>query len=251
MGMKTLGIIPARYHSTRFPGKPLATIGDKSMIRHIYERVCASQLDDVWVATEDQRIADHVETFGGKVILTSTFHNSGTERCAEAALKTGKTYEHVINIQGDEPFIAPEQINILINTIKHKNADIVTMAEKITSREVLFSESSAKIVLDHQGYALYFSRSVIPFIMNKAQKDWLKSCIFWNHIGIYAFKYAVLQEIVKLAPSNLEKQESLEQLRWLYYGYKIQIIEGSDSGIQVDTPADLEKAKIFYDQKKQ
>ncbi|MBC8342611.1 MAG: 3-deoxy-manno-octulosonate cytidylyltransferase [Bacteroidetes bacterium] len=243
--MKVIAIIPARYHSSRFPGKPLAMIGDKSMIRRVFERVKLSGVTEAIIATDDDRILKHAENFGAKVILTSSKHKTGTERCAEAYEKNGAAYEVVINVQGDEPFIDPAQIKLLSKTFEDQQIQIASLMEKITKLEELEDPNTIKIAVDHQNFALYFSRSVIPFMRDKTKKNWLKDKAYWKHIGIYAFRSSVLKEIVKLQSIQIEAAESLEQLRWLYYGYRIKLLESSFGGISVDTPEDLEQANLI------
>lgn len=240
--MKAIGIIPARYESTRFPGKPLAMIGDKSMIRRVYERVRLSGIRDVVIATDDKRIYKHAEEFGATAILTSKKHTTGTERCVEALKKIGKNFDIVINIQGDEPFVDPSHLKLLIASFKNRLVQISTLAENVNNVQELFNPNNVKIVADHRNFALYFSRSVIPFVRDYPQENWLEQYNFLRHIGVYAFRTEVLKKIVKLKPSPAEISESLEQLRWLYYGYNIKINLVKYFGISVDTPEDLKKA---------
>lgn len=244
--MKFIGIIPARYESTRFPGKPLAKIKDKPMIQWVYEN--ASQvLNEVFVATDDERIFNAVEAFGGKVIKTLSTHQSGTDRCAEAAKKLSGNidFDVVINIQGDEPFIKPEQIELLKSCFE-SDAEIATLVKKIDSAEELFNPNRPKAVLDKNNNALYFSRSPIPFVRGTEEKNWLNTNNFWAHIGMYAFKSDVLQEVTILEQGKLELTESLEQLRWLENGYRIKTAETNSQSIGIDTPEDLEAAlKLF------
>ncbi len=240
--MKFIGIIPARYESTRFPGKPLAKIKDKPMIQWVYENVTKA-LSEVYVATDDDRILKAVEAFGGKVIKTLPSHQSGTDRCAEAAKILGKTIDFnvVINIQGDEPFIKPEQIEGLKACFKG-NTEIATLVKKIDSPDELFNPNRPKVVLDQNNFALYFSRSPIPFVRGTNEKDWHIKTNFWAHIGMYAFKASVLQELTKLNRGRLELAESLEQLRWLENGYKIKTAETHSESVGIDTPEDLKAA---------
>ena len=240
--MKSVGIIPARYASTRFPGKPLALIGDKTMIQRVYEQAVQSKLDKVYVATDDQRILEHVTSFGGKAILTSPGHPSGTDRCCEALYKIDEGYEVVLNIQGDEPFINPSLLNQLVDCFADKETSIATPAKIIEHQKDIFSPNVVKVVKDNNSTALYFSRSAIPNIRNAAGDNWIEHHSFYSHVGIYAFRSSVLKKLVQLPQHPLEIAESLEQLRWLANGYKIRIIETNYSNISVDTPEDLAKA---------
>jgi 3-deoxy-manno-octulosonate cytidylyltransferase (CMP-KDO synthetase) len=240
--MSTIGIIPARYQSSRFPGKPLAKIGDKSMIQRVYERCRLAGLDKVLIATDDERIADHAKDFNANVIMTSADCKTGTERCYEAYSKLDEKFDNIINIQGDEPFIDPNQIMLISKAFEEEEVQIATLAEKFEKKEELFSENTAKIVKNHQDFALYFSRSVVPFVRDAKKDNWLKNNTFWKHIGIYGFRSEVLKEISKLQSIQIEESESLEQLRWLYFGFKIKVIETKYFGVSVDTPKDLEKA---------
>lgn len=249
--MKAIGIIPARYGSSRFPGKPLAKIGEKSMIRRVYEKVRLSGIKDVWIATDDKRIFNHTKEFGAQAIMTSVRHQSGTERCAEALKKIGGNFDVVVNIQGDEPFADPSHLKLLVNAFKNKDVQIATLTDAFDNLQQLFSPNTVKIIADHQFFATYFSRSVIPFLRDIPEKEWINHYPYLRHIGIYAFRTDVLQKVVKLKPSPPEKAESLEQLRWIYYGYKIKLIQVKYYGLSVDTPEDLEKANellnnIYY-----
>lgn len=239
---KFIGIIPARYNSSRFPGKPLAKLNTKPMIQWVYEN-CQKALDNVWVATDDDRIYDAVEGFGGNAIKTSADHQSGTDRCAEAAriLEKQVDFDVVINVQGDEPFVHSEQIELLKSCFKEET-QIATLVKKIDSPNELFNPNRPKAVLDNQYNALYFSRSPIPYVRNSAEKDWLETITFWSHIGMYAYKADVLQEITKLEQGRLEQIESLEQLRWLENGYQIRTAETNHRSIGIDTPEDLQSA---------
>ncbi len=241
--MKAAGIIPSRYASKRFPGKPLVDINGKTMIRRVYEQAKQSHsLSAVFVATDDERIVKEVESFGGNVLLTSPNHPSGTDRCFEALEKIGKDkYDVVVNIQGDEPFIHPEQINKVIKSFDNKAVQISTLAHKITDSRDLINPSLVKIVRKENGEALYFSRSPIPFIREAGSDDWTKHYTFLKHIGIYAYRSDVLAKIVKLPPSSLEKAESLEQLRWLENGYSIMVEITDKESFPVDTPEDLKR----------
>lgn len=241
--MKFIGIIPARYQSTRFPGKPLAMIKNKPMIRWVYENV-SEVLDQVCVATDDERIMEAVQSFGGKVVRTKATHQSGTDRCAEAALllKDEFDFDVVINIQGDEPFIRPEQIELLKNCFNDEDVQIATLVKKIETEEELLNPNRPKVVLDKSRNAMYFSRSAIPYIRGKEEKNWLESNIFWSHVGMYAFRSEVLQRLTRLPQGKLELAESLEQLRWLENGYEIRVAETTIHSMGIDTPEDLEAA---------
>jgi len=245
--MNIAGIIPARYASTRFPGKPLALIGGISMIRRVYEQcIKADSLNYVVVATDDVRIADHVDAFNGNVIMTSTDHRSGTDRCNEA-LKHIVTdnpdmqFNIVVNIQGDEPFIDPTQIDAVTACFKDPMVDIATLARQIDSTEELFNPNAVKVVIGNNKQALYFSRSPIPFIRGIAQNEWINHGSFLKHLGLYAYRSQVLNAIAKLSPGVLENLESLEQLRWLENGYRISVEHTDKEGISIDTPEDLTK----------
>lgn len=240
--MKFTAIIPARYESTRFPGKPLAILGNKPMIQWVYENA-AKALEHVWVATDDERIMQAVKNFGGNAIETLSTHQSGTDRCAEAAKKLSSEFDFdvVINIQGDEPFIQAEQIDLLKSCF-NDDADIATLIKKVDNTEELFNPNRPKVVIDNQKNALYFSRSPIPHARGKEQNDWLTNGIYWAHIGMYAYRNDVLQQITKLPQGTLELTESLEQLRWLENGYKIRTAETHHQSIGIDTPDDLEQA---------
>jgi 3-deoxy-manno-octulosonate cytidylyltransferase (CMP-KDO synthetase) len=240
--MKFIAIIPARYESTRFPGKPLALINNKPMIQWVYDNV-AKAVDEAWVATDDERILKVVENFGGKAIDTLSSHQSGTDRCAEAARKIGKNcdFDVVINVQGDEPFIQARQIELLKSCFS-TDAEIATLIKKIETNEELFNPNRPKVVTDKWQNALYFSRSTIPFVRGSENKNWLSGHTFWAHIGMYAYKKEVLQKISKLNQGVLEKAESLEQLRWLENGFKIKTAVTEHQSIGIDTPEDLELA---------
>lgn len=239
--LSIIGIIPARYASTRFPGKPLAKIGGKSMIQRVYEQAkIAKSLSKVVVATDDGRIVDAVKQFGGEVILTSQTHQSGTDRCAEV-LEHFPNFNVVINIQGDEPFIDPEQINLLASCFKNAETELATLVKWITKEEELFNPNSPKVVLNKNGEAIYFSRQCIPFIRNADEKGWLHKHTFFKHIGIYGYRKDVLEKITKLAISPLEQAEQLEQLRWIENGYKIKTKITDLENQAIDTPEDLLK----------
>ncbi len=243
--MKFICIIPARYASTRFPGKPLAVIHNKTMIQRVYEQAGLS-LSEVWVAADDQRIKEAVEQFGGKVVMTSTEHKSGTDRVAEAVKNieqfTGQKFDVVINVQGDEPFIQPEQITAVQKCFDNEKTAIATLVKPITREDEIFDSNKVKAVISNTQKALYFSRSAIPFLRGVPQEEWLNKGKFYKHIGMYAYRKEVLQEITKLPQSALELAESLEQLRWLENGYHIQTEFTYHESIGIDTPKDLEEA---------
>lgn len=240
--MKFIGIIPARYSSSRFPGKPLAILGGKPVIEHVYRQV-SSVLEDVFVATDDQRIYDAVEAFGGKAIMTRSDHKSGTDRICEALEKVGGSFDVVINIQGDEPFIQKSQLETVMQCFDDPRTQIATLGKPFESMEAVENPNSPKIVLDNDGYALYFSRSVIPFVRGKEHEEWLSHFPYLKHIGLYAYRTEVLMEISKLPQSTLELAESLEQLRWLQNGYKIKVGLTDVETIGIDTPEDLQRAE--------
>lgn len=238
--MKILGIIPARYGSTRFPGKPLAMIGGKTMIRRTYEQVLKSSLDAAVVATDDQRIYDEVLAFGGKAVMTRADHQSGTDRCREALDLFGGSYDAVVNIQGDEPFIDPVQIDQVAALIRRDDTCLATLAKRITDPSKVDNPNAVKVVFDKMGNALYFSRHPLPFVRGCEREHWLEKTEYYQHIGIYAYKADTLRAIAALAPSRLEQAESLEQLRWLENGLRIRVAvtEARDT-IAIDTPEDL------------
>ncbi len=240
--MNFIAIIPARYQSTRFPGKPLALLGNKPIIRHVYENARAV-LEHVWVATDDERIAEVVKGFGGKVVMTRNDHQSGTDRCAEAASKIPVNFDVVINIQGDEPFIRREQLEALKGCFADPQTQIATLIKKAENEAELFNPNRPKVVVDKQQNALLFSRSPIPFIRGREREDWISSHPFYCHLGMYAYRANILAEITKLRPSALELAESLEQLRWIENGYKIKTAITIFESIGIDTPEDLETAR--------
>ena len=237
-----IGIIPARYASTRFPGKPLTDIHGKSMIQRVYEQCLKAKLDRVVVATDDDRIFEHVQKFGGEVVMTANTHKSGTDRIAEAAKTLHLTDEAIVlNIQGDEPFIDPKDIQLLGTCFKDKSTEIATLVKKIGDLETLNNPNSPKVVLGIHQQALYFSREAIPHIKGVDKENWLSKRTFFQHIGIYAFRYDILKEITALSGSALEQSEGLEQLRWIENGYTIQTAEISSECIAVDCPEDLKR----------
>lgn len=244
--MKIVGIIPARFASTRFPGKPLVDIGGKSMIQRVYEQAKKSNsLADVIVATDDIRIHDHVIAFGGKVIMTSESHQSGTDRCFEAVNKYTDSADVVINIQGDEPFIRPEQIDLAASCFVSDKVQIATLVKKINKNEELFNVNTPKVLLNKYDEAIYFSRQTIPYVREKEPSQWLDYQTFYKHIGIYAYTTKILAEITTLKQSPLELAEGLEQLRWIQNGYKINTKITDFESIAVDVPDDLKKLTIF------
>lgn len=240
--MNTIAIIPARFASTRFPGKPLALLDGRPIIEHVYEQV-RKVIDTVYVATDDERIFQTVEAFGGKAVMTSSHHQSGTDRIAEAVRNIAIPCDVVVNVQGDEPFIHPSQIETLCACFDDAHTQIATLGIPFTDMAALENPNSPKIVRSEQGFALYFSRSVVPFIRGEEREHWLQSFTFLKHIGIYAYRAEVLQAVTRLTPSPLERAESLEQLRWLEHGYKIKVGLTDISTIGIDTPEDLKMAE--------
>lgn len=239
--MTKLGIIPARYASTRFPGKPLIDIDGKSMIQRVYEQACSSQsLDQVVIATDDERIVKEIERFGGQFVLTRPDHQSGTDRCAEVASKL-PGFEVIINIQGDEPYIDPLQIDLLCSCFTDTEVKLATLIKEIHNQQELFNQNIPKVVINTRQEAIYFSRQTIPFLRNTATEDWHTVHQYYKHIGIYGYATETLQQITRLKPSSLELAESLEQLRWIENGYKIQTKVTDIETIAIDTPEDLEK----------
>lgn len=242
--MKILGLIPARYDSTRFPGKPLANINGKSMIMRVYEQSVLA-FNNVYVATDDKRIYEHVNSFGGKVVMTSAEHKSGTDRCAEALTiiseEMNSVFDIVVNIQGDEPFIQPEQLKLLISCFDDNSIQIATLVKQITDTEDVFDANKPKVVLDKKSRAIYFSRSPIPYLRNFEKSKWLNNGTYYKHIGLYAYRTGTLMEITNLPPSSLEMAESLEQLRWIENGYNIGVKFTQLETVSIDTPDDLEK----------
>ena len=246
--MTFTAIIPARYASTRFPGKPLAVLGGKTVIQRVYEQV-KSVLSEVYVATDDERIFSSVEAFGGKAVMTRSDHQSGTDRIQEAVEKTDTKADVIINVQGDEPFIQPSQIQTLMQLFDDPSTQIGTLGKPFESIEAVENPNSPKIVTDIKGFALYFSRSVIPYIRGKEHQKWLGAYPFMKHLGVYAYRKEVLAEVTKLPQSSLEKAESLEQLRWLQNGYRIRVGLTDVETVGIDTPEDLQRAEAFLNQK--
>lgn len=235
-----VGIIPARYASTRFPGKPLADILSKSMIQRVYEQASQSKyLTKVVVATDDERIFDHVKKFGGNVTMTRQDHPTGTDRCLEALQQLNEQFDYIINIQGDEPLINANQIDELA-AILDGSIELATQMIKVTSHELLFDHGEVKIVLNDKMEALYFSRMPIPFLKGISESDWHLHHQYYRHAGMYAYRTDILKQITQLPVSSLEKAESLEQLRWLENGFKIKCIVTNHESLCVDLPQDLE-----------
>lgn len=246
--IKFVCIIPARYASTRFPGKPLVSIGDKTMIQRVYEQA-RKVLEHVYVATDDDRIYDEVKRFGGKVVMTSDKHRSGTDRCYEAFTKLNRSFDVIINIQGDEPFIQPSQIQTLMDCFTEDQIQIATLVRKITKEDgidFLTSPNHPKVVINNKCEAVFFSRAVIPYLRNVASADYLNHHAFYSHVGIYAYQTKVLEKLVSLPPSSLEIAESLEQLRWLENGFKIRVGFTTERSIGIDTPLDLKGIKKYF-----
>ncbi|MVN21471.1 3-deoxy-manno-octulosonate cytidylyltransferase [Mucilaginibacter arboris] len=244
--MKILGIIPARYASTRFPAKAIVDIAGKSMVQRVYEQAKkCTILNEVIIATDEQQILEHVQQFGGKAVMTSLYHQSGTDRCAEVSAAFPE-FDVVINIQGDEPFINPEQITKVAACFIDKKTELATLVKKIEQDEELHNPNTPKVVLNNRSEAIYFSRSVIPYIRGQQLQNWLQHHTFYKHIGIYGYRADILQEITKLPVSTLEKAESLEQLRWIENGYRIKVAETELETLAVDTPADLENVLKKY-----
>jgi 3-deoxy-manno-octulosonate cytidylyltransferase (CMP-KDO synthetase) len=244
------GIIPARYASSRFPGKPLALIGNKTMIQRVYEQSRKS-LDIVYVATDDERIYETVLRFGGNAIMTSPDHRSGTDRCAEAVgrieTETGSLIDVVVNVQGDEPFIKPEQIELLKECFSSESVEIATLVRKVVPGEDIFNPNQPKVIINTDGDAIYFSRAAIPFVRDSEKSDWSMKHVYFKHIGLYAYKTEILKKLTSLVPSPLEISESLEQNRWIENGYRIRTAITVWENIGIDTPDDLDKANLLYD----
>lgn len=242
------GIIPARYASSRFPGKPLALVGNKTMIQRVYEQAFKS-ISLVYVATDDKRIFDTVISFGGNAVMTSADHMSGTDRCTEAVnivtAETGKKIDIVINIQGDEPFIKPEQIDLLKQCFSGDDVEIATLVRVVAPGEDIFNTNQPKVILNKAGYALYFSRAAIPFIRDSEKNEWSSKHVYYKHIGLYGYRTETLRKITLLPRSPLEISESLEQNRWIENGFQIKTAVTEWESIGIDTPEDLEKARLL------
>ena len=245
--MKFIAVIPARYASTRFPGKPLAMLNGKTVIERVYEQA-VSALGEAYVATDDDRIRQAVEAFGGHAIMTRADHKSGTDRIEEAMNHIDGSFDVIINIQGDEPFVQRSQIETLCALFDDPQTQIGTLGKRFETIEAVENANSPKIVTDVNGFALYFSRSVIPFIRGKERQDWFGQFPFLKHLGIYAYRREVLAEITRLPQSPLEKAESLEQLRWLENGYRIRVGLTDVETVGIDTPEDLQRAEAFLQQ---
>ena len=242
--MKFIAILPARYASTRFPGKPLAMLGGKTVIQRVYEQASAV-LEEAYVATDDERIYQAVEAFGGCAVMTRADHKSGTDRLEEAATKIGTDADVIINIQGDEPFIQKSQIETLKGLFENDETQIGTLGKPFENMEAVQNPNSPKIVCDRRGFALYFSRSVIPYVRGEEPANWLNHFPYLKHLGIYAYRRQVLHEVTQLPQSSLEKAESLEQLRWLENGYRIRVGITNVETVGIDTPEDLQRAEEF------
>ena len=243
--MKFISIIPARYASTRFPGKPLALLCGKSVIQRVYEKV-SGIIEETWVATDDERIFNAVKDFGGKAVMTRNDHKSGTDRIEEAIEKIGGDFDVVINVQGDEPFIQASQIKTVCDCFDDPSTEIATLGKPFgNDMDAVSNPNSPKIVVDKRGYAMYFSRSIIPFVRGKDEKEWPFSYPCLKHIGLYAYRRNVLKEVTQLPQGELEKAESLEQLRWLENGYRIKVGLTDVETVGIDTPEDLVRAEAF------
>lgn len=246
-GYQFAGIIPARYASTRFPGKPLVMIGDKTMVQRVYEQSLKS-LEIVYVATDDERIFNAVMKFGGNAVMTSSLHKSGTDRCAEAvdevSKSTGNKIDIVLNIQGDEPFIRPEQLDQLKSCFSDKNVEIATLIRKTEPGEDIFNPNHPKVVIDNEGNAIYFSRAAIPYYRDTPTSEWSRKHIFYKHLGLYAYRTEALKKITGLSRSTLEVAESLEQNRWIENGFRVRTAVTKWESISIDTPEDLKRALL-------
>lgn len=242
--MKFIAIIPARYASTRFPGKPLAMLGGKPVIQRVYEQA-VKVLPEAYVATDDERIFHAVKSFGGQAVMTRSDHKSGTDRIQEAVEKIQTQADVIINIQGDEPFVQPSQLETLMQLFDAPETQIGTLGKPFETMEAVENPNSPKIVCDRRGFALYFSRSVIPYVRGKEQQEWLQHYPYLKHLGLYAYRREVLHEITQLPQSPLELAESLEQLRWLENGYRIRVGLTDVETVGIDTPDDLQRAEEF------
>ena len=247
--MNILGIIPARFGSSRFPGKPLVKIGGKTMIQRVYEQAQkAEKLSAVIVATDHEEIFQTVQDFGGMAVMTIPEHPSGTDRCLEAARKYSEPVDIVINIQGDEPFIRPEQIDQLASLLEAENVELGTLVKPINDSDTLIDPNKVKVVLGAKNRALYFSRSAIPFVKDTSLKDWTSKHTFYKHLGLYGYKMDTLNEISHMQPTALEEAESLEQLRWLENGKLVYTAITRHESLSVDTPEDLKKVELMLQQ---
>lgn len=245
--MKFIGVIPARYASSRFPGKSLALLGGKYVVQRVYEKA-TEVFEQAVVATDDERIYNAVLEFGGKAVMTRADHKSGTDRIAEAMEKIGGAWDVVVNIQGDEPFVRSEQLQTICQCFDDPETQIATIGKPFTDMESVANPNSPKIVVDNRGYAMYFSRSIIPFVRGIEKNEWLRHYPFLKHLGIYAYRTEVLREITQLPQSSLEQAESLEQLRWLQNGYRIKVGTTQFETVGIDTPDDLKRAEQFLEQ---
>lgn len=244
--MRAIGLIPARYASTRFPGKPLAELAGQTMIQRVVAQARQARLARVVVATDDARIADHVREVGGEVVMTRADHPSGTDRVAEAYAALGEAYDVIVNIQGDEPFVRPEQIDALLACFdRDPAAELATLVRRIDSLENLLSPHVVKCVQDNAGRALYFSRQPLPYQRDRPVADWLTHHPYWQHLGLYGYRPAALTRITQLLPSGLELAESLEQLRWLENGLRIHVAVTEHHSLGIDTPDDLTRARAW------
>lgn len=247
--MNLLAVIPARYASTRFPGKPLALLAGKPVVQWVWERVSAYVGEDhTVVATDDCRIMEAVQAFGGRAAMTLATHRSGTDRCGEvlaACESQDRRYDVVINVQGDEPFVRAGQLSALVDCFADADTQIATLKTEIHSYDELVSPNNVKVICTPEGKAVYFSRQPLPYLRGVAPEQWLDHQRYYKHVGIYAFRSATLHEVTRLAPSALECSESLEQLRWLEHGYTIRVSETDAANIGIDTPADLEEAAKY------
>ncbi len=238
--LNIIGIIPSRFASSRFPGKPLIDLAGKSMIQRVYEQACkAKSLSKVIVATDDQKIFNHVTSFGGNVMMTSNLHQSGTDRCNEVVEKLNEKIDAVINIQGDEPFIHPDQIDLLAKCFEDKNTELATLVNSTNDSGLIQNPNRIKVVLDKNDTALYFSRAAIPHMKSVDTKEWTSLGKYYLHIGIYGYQADILKVITKLPVSFLEERESLEQLRWLENGYRIKVAQTKFESYSIDSPEDV------------
>lgn len=242
--MKFIGIIPARYASSRFPGKPLARLGGKYVIQRVYETV-SQVLGEAYVATDDPRIFNAVVEFGGNAVMTRSDHQSGTDRIEEAVEKLATDADVIVNVQGDEPFIQASQIETVCRCFDDADTQIATIGKPFDTMESVENPNSPKIVVDNRGYAMYFSRSVIPFVRGIEHGEWLKHYPFLKHLGLYAYRREVLHAVTQLPQSSLEKAESLEQLRWLQNGFRIKVGTTNVETVGIDTPEDLRRAEEY------
>lgn len=240
--MRSIGVIPARYGSSRLPGKPLALIHGKPMVQRVYEQCKQSNaLSAVVVATDDERILNAVEEFGGRAVMTKAAHQSGTDRCLEAYQKIDEEYDILLNIQGDEPYISPAQIDLILSCFHQENTEIATLVKLIDKAEDLWNPSKPKVLIDEADFAIYFSRQCIPYLKEHAKEKWFEVFNFYKHIGMYAYRISTLTELCALKPSRLEKAEGLEQLRWLEHAYKIRVAITEEEAFSVDTQQDLDE----------